>query len=180
MQSVSADYTFTLGGDRNLVANFTLNPVSYTVSTLVLPVTSGTASGGGAFLAGSPVTLKAIAGSGYTFANWTWNGVVQSVSPTILHCRGKLNLVANFTANSVTPIVASNVTYTVTSSAGQDGGINPGGAKRWLQMPISGLPPRPLPVIKSINGCSTAWSHRRAALLSTLSPKTSSPITPWR
>ena len=60
----------------------------------------GTVLGGGAFVAGSTVTVTATAKNGYTFTNWTENGVVQSASSNYTFVISESrNLVANFTVN---------------------------------------------------------------------------------
>jgi hypothetical protein len=78
--SSSANYAFTLNTNRILVANFTANPVSYTISLSASRNARGTVSGGGTFTAGSSRTVTATANSGYTFAIWTENGIVVSSS----------------------------------------------------------------------------------------------------
>jgi hypothetical protein len=129
VQSASPNYSFTLATNRNLVANFATNPVTYTVATQINPPKSGSVTGGGSFAAGSSVTVTATANSGYTFTNWTENGTVQSASPDYSFTLAtNRNLVANFTTISVTTNLTTNsVTYTVTSSAGNNGSINPNG-----------------------------------------------------
>ncbi len=120
VQSTSPYYSFTLTANRNLVANFMTNLVTYTVATQTNPAGAGSVTGGGTFVTGSPVTVIATASSGYTFSYWTENNIFLSTLPyyafTLASDR---NLIANFTANTVT--------YTVTSSAGMNGSINPNG-----------------------------------------------------
>ena len=54
------------------------------------------------------MTVTATANSGYTFANWTENGTVQSGSPSYgFTIAANRNLVASFTANPVTNTVAT-------------------------------------------------------------------------
>ena len=108
VQSASSSYSFTIAANRNLVANFTANPVTNMVATAASPAGAGSVSGGGSFVAGSSVTVTATANSGYTFANWTENGTVQSASSSYsFTLAGNRNLVANFTANPVTNTVAT-------------------------------------------------------------------------
>ena len=76
--STSASYTFTLTGNVTLVANFTANPVDYTITVSATPTAGGTVTGGGTFASGSSHTVTATANSGYTFANWTEGGSVVS------------------------------------------------------------------------------------------------------
>ncbi len=120
VQSTSPNYSFTLATNCDLVANFTATPVTYTVVTQINPASAGGVTGGGSFVAGSSVTVTATANGGYTFANWTENGTVQSTSPNYsFTLAANCNLIANFAANPVT--------YTVTSSPGKNGSISPNG-----------------------------------------------------
>jgi len=122
-QSASASYNFTLATNRNLVANFTANPVTNTVATSANPAGAGSVNGGGSFVTGSAVTVTATANSGYTFANWTENGIAQSAVPSYnFTLAANRNLVANFTANPVTNTVATSA-----NPAGS-GSVNGGGA----------------------------------------------------
>ena len=56
-----------------VIVSFAANP---TVATSVNPGNAGIVTGGGSYVSGSAVTLTATANSGYTFTNWTENGVV--------------------------------------------------------------------------------------------------------
>ena len=78
--SASSSYTFTLGGNRNLVANFIANQVTYVISTNSSPANGGTTAGGGTYAAGSLVIASAGANNGFAFLNWTQNGSVVSTS----------------------------------------------------------------------------------------------------
>jgi hypothetical protein len=117
VQSASSNYGFTLAANRILVANFTANPVTNTVTALAAPAGAGSVSGGGLFATGSSVRVTATANSGYTFANWTENGVVQSVSSSYgFTLAANRSLVANFTANAVLNTNAIPKTNTTTST----------------------------------------------------------------
>jgi hypothetical protein len=101
--STPASYTFTVTANRNLVANFTANPVSTTnpvnatVAVNPAPSTGGTASGGGTFPSGTSHTVTATAHSGYAFRNWTANGTVVSTAPSYSFIlKTNRTLVANF------------------------------------------------------------------------------------
>lgn len=110
--STNANYTFTVNSNRSLVANFTEN--TYTVTVSANPSNGGTATGGGTFTHGQSCTVTATANTGYTFTNWTENGnVVSSNASYTFNVEGNRSLVANFSLNS----------YTITATANpSDGG----------------------------------------------------------
>ncbi len=113
--SALASYTFTLTANRTLVANFTLNPVNYTLSTSAFPTAGGTTAGGGTFVSGSSKTVTATANTGYTFANWTENGtVVSALASYTFTLSANRTLVANFTLNPLN--------YTISISANPTAG----------------------------------------------------------
>ena len=98
--STSASYSFTVSGNRTLVANFTANPVYYTVNVSVNPSGGGNVSGGGSYQQGQTCTLTATANTGYTFTNWTENGNVVSTNATYTFTViGDRTLGAYFTLN---------------------------------------------------------------------------------
>ena len=67
-----AEYTFTVEGNRTLVANFEAQaPTEYTVSVSANPSNGGTVTGGGTYEQGQQCTVAATAATGYTFTNWT-------------------------------------------------------------------------------------------------------------
>jgi hypothetical protein len=67
--STNSTFAFTAESDRVLVANFTLN--SYTITLTSNPANGGTVSGAGTFNHGEEVILTATANTGFTFVNWT-------------------------------------------------------------------------------------------------------------
>lgn len=107
--STSASYTFTVSGNRTLVANFSLN--QYNVELDVAPSGSGTVTGNGTYNYGSNVNLTATPATGYQFVNWTSGGTVVSTNAnyTIGGIREDIRYTANF----------SPLTYTV------DAEVNP-------------------------------------------------------
>ena len=115
--STSASYSFTVEGPRTLVANFTLN--SYDISATIVPATGGSVSGTGTYDHGSSCTLIATANDGYSFVNWTKNGVAISSNPryhfTVTEAAA---FVANFSINS----------YEITTSANPTAGGSVNGA----------------------------------------------------
>ena len=102
-----ANYAFTVTSDRNLVANFTLIPVNYTISVSANPSNGGTVSGGGSFGNGSTCTITALANTGYVFDYWTENGAVVSTAATYsFEVTGSHNLVAVFSVANGTGILS--------------------------------------------------------------------------
>ena len=114
--STNANYSFTVTGNRNLVANFTYVPQSFNVSVSANPTNGGSVSGGGTYQEGQSCTVHALAASGYTFINWTENGsfVSSNANYTFTVNRSR-NLVANFTAN---PLPNYNITVTANPAIG--------------------------------------------------------------
>jgi len=112
--STSANYTFTVTANRNLVAHF--EPQSFTISVSANPTNAGTVTGAGTYNYGTSCTVTATPILRYEFVNWTENGTVvsteQSYTFTVTANR---NLVANFEnpmveiRATVDPIEAANV-----------------------------------------------------------------------
>nr|ARM65356.1 putative ice-binding protein [uncultured bacterium] len=111
--STSSNYQFVVAGNRSLVANFTAVPVgSFVVNLSSNPAAGGINSGSGAYIAGSVVTATAAANAGYTFLNWTENGVVVSTSTSFqFNITANRTLVANYRL-----IPASQFSVTLASS----------------------------------------------------------------
>ncbi len=117
--STQANYTFTVTGNRTLVANFQAQPQNYTVSVSANPTNGGTVTGGGSYQQGQSCTVSAAANPGFTFTNWTENGNVVSTQANY-----------TFTVNSNRTLVANfqTQTYTITTSANPiNGGTVTGG-----------------------------------------------------
>ena len=118
--SDNANYTFTVNGNRTLVANFTAG--SYVISASVVPENSGTITGAGGYEYGQSCTLAATANSGYTFANWTEDGnVVSSNTSYTFNVTGNRTLKANFTTNP------QNYTISVSANPSSGGSVSGGG-----------------------------------------------------
>lgn len=93
--STDATYSFTVDGNRNLVANFSLS--SYTVSVTANPAEGGTVSGGGTYNHGEQANLTATPKEGYTFTGWTEKDEEVSTNATYTFTvTGNHNLFANF------------------------------------------------------------------------------------
>ncbi|MCA9786745.1 MAG: hypothetical protein KC488_09345, partial [Candidatus Cloacimonetes bacterium] len=76
--SHSANYTFTVTGDRDLVANFL---PAWQVNTVSWPSMGGTTSGAGLYNAGASVTVEATPVPGYEFVQWLQWGSPASSTP---------------------------------------------------------------------------------------------------
>ncbi len=93
--STASNYTFTVTGNRTLVANFSSGS---TITTVASPLTGGTTNGDGSFANGSTRTVEALPSVNYTFVNWSENGVpVSSNAFYTFTVTANRNLVANFT-----------------------------------------------------------------------------------
>ena len=106
--TTSATYSFTVTDDRTLVANFTNQSVSYTITASASPTEGGSVSGAGSYQQGSTCIVTATANPGYTFTNWMENNAVISTEPTYsFEVTSSRSLVANFEemANYWTPIL---------------------------------------------------------------------------
>ena len=95
--STSSYYAFTVTGNRNLVANFA---PAYTITASASPAAGGSATPGnfsGIYNSGSSATVIAKPKPGYSFLNWTLNGVPVSTSTSYTFtATANRNLVANF------------------------------------------------------------------------------------
>ena len=104
--SSNATYTFTVTGDRDLVANFSQEVQTYTITATANPTNGGIVNGGGTFEQGQSCTLTATANTGYTFTNWTKNGTVVSTNATYsFTVNGSGDYVANFEQVDVTQTI---------------------------------------------------------------------------
>jgi hypothetical protein len=74
--STNTNYTFTVTGNRNLVANFSTN--AHTITAIAEPSDGGTIRGAGNYEYGASCTLTATANEGYNFVEWTKDGVQVS------------------------------------------------------------------------------------------------------
>ncbi|PKP02370.1 MAG: hypothetical protein CVU14_03590 [Bacteroidetes bacterium HGW-Bacteroidetes-9] len=103
-------YTFTVNGNRTLVANYTQQIVQYTITTSANPVPGGSATGGGVFNAGEQVTVNASPNTGWVFVNWTDGGTPVSTDLTYsFTATSDRDLIANFTQQTIQ--------YTITTAS---------------------------------------------------------------
>ena len=113
--STNANYTFTVNANRILVANFSAQ--SYTISVSGSPSNGGSVSGGSTYNYGQSCTVSATANSGYTFTNWTENGNVVSTNANYTFTvTSNRTLMANFTAQPQAPTGAINGLFSVSTS----------------------------------------------------------------
>ncbi len=123
--SNSPSYQYTMAGNRNLIANFQAVPAgNFAVVLSSSPPAGGTTIGGGTFAAGSSVTVSARPNAGFTFVDWTENGVRVSTSSNIqFTLNANRTFVANFRA-----IPASQFAVLLTSSPASGGTTDGEGA----------------------------------------------------
>lgn len=123
--STSSSYQFTMAGNKALVANFKVIPVSqFAVVLLSSPIAGGSTDGSGAYNAGTKVTVTADPNAGYTFVNWTDNGNIASTSSSYqFTLAANRKLVANFKA-----IPASQFALILSSSPAAGGTTTGSGA----------------------------------------------------
>ena len=115
--STNPSYTFTVNENHTLVANFTIQ--TYTITLTANPTEGGTVTGGGTYNHGQYCTAVATEADGYTFVNWTEDGTEVSTDASYYFMvEGNRNLVANFTINSYTVTVAANPTEGGTVTGG--------------------------------------------------------------
>ena len=126
--STNTSYTFTVTGDRNLVANFSV--LSFSVTVSANPPEGGTVSGGGSgFSLYQDCTVKAVANPGYTFVNWTeyqdWTGqnvVLSTETEYTFYLESDRDIVANFSTTAGLPTVTTNNVTNITLSSATGGG----------------------------------------------------------
>ena len=146
--STNASYSFTVEANRTLVANFTAN--TYTVSVTANPSNGGTVSGGGSFTHGQSCTVSATANTGYTFINWTENGAqVSSQAEYTFSVNGNRNLVAHFistvgvkeymTSANIYPNPFTSVVRITTERTAQNISVYDVFGRLLMQQPVSGM-----------------------------------------
>jgi ribosomal protein S8E len=100
--STNASFAFTVAANRTLVANFTQQ--SFTVSLSAAPTNGGTVTGGGNFTSGQTATVVATPNTGWRFVNWTESGTIISTNASFAFTvAANRTLVANFSQASSLP-----------------------------------------------------------------------------
>ncbi len=93
--STNPTYSFTVSGDRSLVAEFV---PAYNIATSYTPRYGGTTAGDGVYLGGATVNLVATPAPGFVFVDWTEFGTEVSTAASYSFPAGADRvLVANFT-----------------------------------------------------------------------------------
>jgi hypothetical protein len=94
--STSASYTFNVTSNRTLVAKFN---EAFVITATASPAIGGTTEmDSTSYKTGEKAKAQAVPADGYSFANWTENGVVVSdLQDYTFNVTGNRNLVANFT-----------------------------------------------------------------------------------
>ncbi len=114
--SSNSSYTLAMNVNHSLVANFA---PAHSISTSALPLAGGTTTGDGIFNDGDSVTVTATANGGYTFTNWTEDGLAVSATASYtFNAASDRVLVANFAVAgsgriisvSAAPLIGGNVT----------------------------------------------------------------------
>lgn len=114
-------YTFTvdasdLGGayvtkTYNLTVVGEIGPALFTISAIASPVAGGSATGGGTYGLGDPVSLLAIPNAGYYFVDWTEGGAHFAYTPGYnFNAASNRSLVANFVMDTTAPVSEAGVT----------------------------------------------------------------------
>ncbi len=119
--STEASYTFDVTSNRNLVANFTTQSQTYTITVSANPSNGGTVTGGDTYNQGQSCTVTATANTDFSFTNWTENGSVVSTNASYtFNVTGNRTLVANFTQTYTVTVdsLITNGTVSVSPSVG--------------------------------------------------------------
>ena len=105
-----ASYTGSIMNVKNqLLLTKEEPPTVFNITCDVNPVEGGVVSGAGSYNAGTTATLTATANEGYTFVNWTKDGIEESNETTYsFTVTEDALLVANFSLNSYTVTATTN------------------------------------------------------------------------
>lgn len=97
--STENEYSFAVMADRTLTACF--ERVTYTVDVRPMPDTAGMVTGAGVYYENDNCTVTATPNEGFTFENWTEDGVVVSTDRNYSFAvTSNRSLIANFLLNS--------------------------------------------------------------------------------
>jgi hypothetical protein len=114
--STAPDFNLEVTGNLELIATF--KPV-FTVTALIEPAEGGEVSTEGVYEPGQLAVVRARANPGFTFVQWTQNGLPVSNDPTLRYTvTGDRTLVANFIATSVIIVESSDASAGTCSGSG--------------------------------------------------------------
>lgn len=138
--STESVYTFTVTGNRQLIALFEPDIPTYTITLTIDPAQAdwGTVSGGGTFEEGTSVTVTATPAEGYQFVAWQEGGqnVSTSASYTFTAAANR-NLTAVFAVASRLPTGYTELEYiTVNNKCGFNTKIQPTPSKIRVVMDV--------------------------------------------
>lgn len=106
-ETISEDMLLGTNAQNSIVLNFvheTPTPTTYDITVTANPTEGGTVSGGGNYDANASVTLTASANEGYTFTNWTLNGVEVSTETSFgITVTQTAEYIANFESTTTEP-----------------------------------------------------------------------------
>ncbi len=120
--STYADYTFTVTGNRTLVAEFNEIIPEYTITVNADPTNGGEVSGGGIYSLGATCVLTASPNPDFVFENWTRNDIVVSTSPSFdFEVTRNAEYVAHFVQD------ANHCTITAIADPFEGGAVSGGG-----------------------------------------------------
>jgi uncharacterized repeat protein (TIGR02543 family) len=133
----SATVNVTMNANKNVVANFTAIPVTYTLTTSASPAAGGSVSGGGTYNSGSTATVTATPAAGYSFS--AWSGDASGTSATVnVTMNANKNVVANFTAIPVTYTLTTSASPAAGGSVSGGGTYNAGSTATVTATPAAG------------------------------------------
>ena len=124
--STNATYTFTVEGDRTLVAHFA--PAAYQVLLFKTPFEGGTVTGGGVYEFGSFVTVTATPAPGYEFIYW----MNEYGTPVFSGSQYTFSVTQNYTLVALFAPAAS-FEVTVSANPPQGGTVTGGGVYEFGQ-----------------------------------------------
>lgn len=99
---ISSATSLIVNGNKNITANFSVNPTCYSLDMSISPINSGNITrspapncNGTQYSSGTNVQLSAIPNSGYVFSNWA-GGVSGNANPTWITMNSTKSVTANF------------------------------------------------------------------------------------
>ena len=146
--SSQAEYTFSVNGNRNLVANFSTQ--NYIISVSADPLDGGVVTGSGGYDYGDECTLTATANEDYKFVNWTENDSVVSTETVytftvsesrsfVAHFISTVGVNEALTSANIYPNPFTSVLRITTERTTQDISVYDIFGRLLMQQPVSGM-----------------------------------------